>query len=70
MSQKQRDERLKELNQQCMECQERARKGFRTINPVVCGQYCQVGKEVHKLERPDWMKVDWNSSKVEALYHH
>jgi len=70
MDEKQRVERLKILNKKCIECQERARRNFETINPVNCGQFCEIGKEVHKLENGDWSKVDWNSAKFEDLYRH
>jgi len=70
MTIEERAERLKELNKKCMECQEKARKNFETINPVNCGQFCEIGREVHKLESEDWNKVDWNSSKFEDLYRH
>ena len=70
MTDKQREMRLKELNQKCIECQDKARKNFETINPINCGQFCKIGREVHKLENGDWNKVDWNSSKYEDLYRH
>ena len=70
MDERQRTDRLNELNQQCMKCQEKARKRFETINPVECGQFCEIGREIHKPENDDWNKVDWNSAKFESLYRH
>lgn len=70
MDEAKRVERLDELNKKCMECQERARKRFETINPVECGQFCETGREIHKLENGEWDKVDWNSAKFESLYRH
>ena len=69
MTQAERDERLKELNARCMKCQADAAKRFETINPKSCLSFCEIGREIHKLEDPKWDQQDWNSSKLEGLYH-
>ena len=70
MTQIERDERLKELNSKCMKCREDSiRKGFNPPNPKSCLNICPTGREIHSLENPDWDKQDWNSSKLEDLYH-
>lgn len=69
MTQKERDERLKELNRQCEKCIADADRNFEKINPKSCLAFCQIGREVHNLENPEWDKQDWNSSKLENLYH-
>ena len=70
MTQLERDERLKKLNQKCMKCREDSVKdGFAPPNPKSCLSICPTGREIHKLEDPEWDKQDWNSSKLEDLYH-
>ena len=68
MTDEERSKRLKELNQKCMECQEKARKNFETINPIECARLCEIGREIHKLENDEWNKIDWNSSKFGKFY--
>ena len=69
MTQKQKAERLKILNQQCMECKKRAERSFEIIDPLNCANFCKVGREIHKLDSPEWDNQDWNSSKLEKYYH-
>lgn len=70
MTQQEKDERLKELNKKCMQCREDSiKKGFEPPNPKSCLSICKVGIEIHKLENPSWDAQDWNSSKLEGLYH-
>ena len=70
MTQFERDKRLKELNEKCMKCREDSVKdGFKPPNPKSCLSFCQTGREIHKLENPEWDKQDWNSSRLEGLYH-
>ena len=70
MTQVERDERLKELNRKCMKCREESiNEGFAPPNPKSCLSFCPTGREIHKLEDPEWDKQDWNSSKLEGLYH-
>lgn len=70
MTQAEKDERLKELNKKCMECREESiKKGYNPPNPKSCEQCCKIGREIHKLENPAWDAQDWNSSKLEDLYH-
>ena len=69
MTQTEKDNRLKELNEKCMKCRaESEKEGFRPPNPKSCLSICDVGREIHKLENPAWDAQDWNSSKLEALY--
>jgi len=70
MTQQEKDNRLKELNEKCMKCREDSvREGFRPPDPKSCLSFCPIGQEVHRLENPEWDKQDWNSSKLEGLYH-
>ena len=70
MTQEQKDMRLKELNQKCMKCREDSIKnGFKLPNPKSCLDICPTGREIHKLENPEWDEQDWNSSKLSSLYH-
>ena len=69
MTQKEKDNRLKELNRKCMKCREDSiKEGYPAPNPKSCLTYCPTGREIHKLENPEWDAQDWNSSKLEALY--
>lgn len=70
MTQEQKDKRLKELNQECQKCRENSvRDGFNPPNPKSCLDICPIGREIHKLENPEWDAQDWGSSKLEDLYH-
>lgn len=69
MTRKEKDEKLKVLNQQCIECQKMAERNFEIINPLNCANFCKVGREVHKLDDPEWDAQDWNSSALEEYYH-
>lgn len=70
MTQVEKEKRLKELNQKCMECVgDSIRNGFKPPDPKSCLNFCTVGREIHKLEGPGWDAQDWNSSKWEKLYH-
>lgn len=70
MTQEQKIKRLEELNKKCMECREKSRKeGFEPPNPKSCLSFCPTGREIHKLEDPKWDEQDWNSAKLEGLYH-
>ena len=70
MTKEQKDLRLNELNEKCIKCREDSiRKGFEPPNPKSCLSFCEIGRGVHKLENPIWDAHDWNSSKLEALYH-
>lgn len=70
MTTEQKDLRLKELNNKCLRCREDSiREGFEPPNPKSCLDICPIGREIHKLENPEWDKQDWNSSKLEDLYH-
>ena len=70
MTQEQKDNRLRELNAKCMKCREDSiKEGFEPPNPKSCLSFCETGREIHKLENPAWDAQDWNSSKLEGLYH-
>lgn len=70
MTTEQKDLRLKELNNKCLNCiEDSIREGFGPPNPKSCLNICPIGREIHKLEDPEWDKQDWNSSKLEDLYH-
>lgn len=70
MTQAEKDTRLKELNQKCIKCREDSiRDGFKPPNPKSCLSLCPTGREIHNLENPEWDAQDWNSSKLENLYH-
>lgn len=70
MTQVERDEKLKELNKKCIKCRNDSIKdGFKIPNPKSCLSFCPTGREIHKLENPEWDKQDRNSSKFENLYH-
>ena len=70
MAQEQKDARLKELNEKCINCREDSiKKGYEAPNPKTCLSFCPTGREIHKLENPEWDKQNWNSSKLENLYH-
>lgn len=69
MTQVEKDARLQELNQKCMKCMEDAAERFERINPKSCLSFCPIGQEIHKLEDPAWDAQDWNSAKLEDLYH-
>lgn len=70
MTQAEKDNRLKELNEKCMKCrQDFISEGFEPINPKSCLSFCSTGQEIHRLENPAWDDQDWNSSKLENLYH-
>lgn len=70
MNRVQKDNRLKELNEKCMKCRKDSiRKGFQPPNPRSCLSFCNIGREIHKLENPKWDAQDWNSCKLESLYH-
>lgn len=70
MTQQEKDKRLRELNEKCMKCREDSIKdGFEPPNPKSCLSFCKIGREIHKLENPAWDVQDWNSSKLEGLYH-
>lgn len=62
---------LEKLNNECMRCQDEARKKFQPLNPSAC-RFCPIGQRVHELEvksSSQWNEVDWNSSKVKPYYH-
>ena len=70
MTQAERELRVKELNQKCKECREQfVKEGLTPPSGRSCLQFCQTGREIHKLEDPKWDQQDWNSSKLENLYH-
>ena len=70
MTQEEKDKRLSELNAKCMKCREDSIKdGFEPPNPKSCLSFCSIGQEIHKLDDPKWDAQDWNSSKLESLYH-
>ena len=70
MTQEEKDKRLKELNQKCIKCREDSiKQGFEPANPKSCILCCPTGIEIHKLDNPKWDDQDWNSSKLENLYH-
>lgn len=70
MTQEQKDKRLKELNRKCMECREAdIKNGFKPTDPKSCLSFCEIGREIHRLEDPTWDLQDWNSSNLKDLYH-
>lgn len=69
MTQKEKDARLKELNNKCMKCREDSiRDGLPAPNPKSCLSICDIGREIHKLENPEWDAQDWNSSQLKGYY--
>jgi len=70
MTQLEKDNRLKELNEKCMKCRDDSiKKGFEPPRGQSCLSLCEIGREIHKLENPAWDAQDWNSSKLSDLYH-
>ena len=69
MTEEQRNQKLKELNETCIKCIGQKNKNHEYFDPKNCDR-CNVGRAVHALDSHDWDSVDWNSSQWEALYRH
>lgn len=70
MTLQERNLRLNELNQKCLKCiEDLIKRGYNSTNPKSCLSFCPTGQEIHKLDDPKWDAQDWNSSKLEGLYH-
>lgn len=60
------EKRLRELNQKCAECVERAQKKFNTIEPKQGCFTCPIGLEVHQLDK-DYIDGH-NSARYERFF--
>lgn len=66
------EDRMKQLNQICMKCQNEKLRRQEPLDPIVCSSFCHIGREVHSLETSSgspWIKVDWNDFKFKDYYH-
>lgn len=66
------EDRMKQLNQICMKCQNEKLRRQEPLDPIVCSSFCHIGREVHSVETSSgspWIKVDWNDFKFKDYYH-